>query len=74
MPEPSDDTGLIVAITRIETKVDIALTDHGSKLEDHEKRLRAVESKPTLAPWKLWTGALGAIAATGTIVGIIQSI
>ena len=69
----TDETGpLIVAITRIETKVDMALDQHGKKLEDHEGRIRSVEARPTFAPWKIWSALLGAIAATGTIVGIIK--
>jgi GTPase len=37
------EASLLVAFTRMETKVDVVLGQHGTKLDDHEARLRKVE-------------------------------
>lgn len=47
------EANLLVAFTRMETKVDVVLTQHGAKLEDHETRLRKVEDRPHIDPTKL---------------------
>jgi hypothetical protein len=55
-PEPTDpSTALLVAFTRLEAKVDVALGDHANRLEsqgrdlaDHENRLRAIEARPVI--------------------------
>jgi len=44
------DASLLVAFTRMETKVDVVLTQHGAKLEDHETRLRRVEDRRVADP------------------------
>jgi hypothetical protein len=49
------EASLLVAFTRMETKVDVVLTQHGAKLEDHETRLRVVEDRRTVSPAALWT-------------------
>jgi len=47
------EASLLVAFTRMETKVDVVLTQHGAKLEDHETRLRVVEDRPSASPTEL---------------------
>ncbi|PSL04141.1 hypothetical protein CLV30_106146 [Haloactinopolyspora alba] len=34
-------------LTRLETKLDVVLTQHGTKIDDHEDRLRVVEARET---------------------------
>ncbi|CCQ44655.1 hypothetical protein ARTSIC4J27_582 [Pseudarthrobacter siccitolerans] len=55
----------------MEAKVDVALAQHGADiksqgrdLEDHEKRLRVLESTPTVSPRTLWTtvASIGGLA------------
>lgn len=48
------EASLLIAFTRMETKVDVVLSQHGAKLEDHEARLRAVEDRRTVSPTGLW--------------------
>ena len=69
---PPDDGGsvsVLVAIARLEGKVDAALAqqaarvdEHSRRLEDTEGRLRLLESTPTVTPRAMWT-ALGTLAA-----------
>lgn len=61
-PAIQPDAAVLVAITRMEAKVDIALAQHGAEIktqgatvEDHEKRLRVLEATPTVSPRTLWT-------------------
>lgn len=53
-----DDTGtaVVIALTRIETKLDTVTTGHG----DHETRIRLLERKIWIA-----AGITGAVAAGG---------
>ncbi|GAA2843942.1 hypothetical protein Acy02nite_68540 [Actinoplanes cyaneus] len=68
---PPDEGGaaVLIALARLEGKVDAALAtqgaqlaEHGRRLDDHEPRLRAVENRPTVSPRAMWT-ALGTLAA-----------
>jgi len=61
---PGTDNGaaLLVGMTRLEAKIDVALAQHGAdlqnhktKLDDHEARLRVQEAKPSVSPRVLWT-------------------
>lgn len=52
-PAAQPDAAVLVAITRMEAKVDVALAQHGADiksqgrhLEDHEARLRLLEARP----------------------------
>lgn len=61
-PEPiattsATEASLLVAFTRLEGKVDVALTQHGADIKsltavsaDHEARLRAQEARPSASP------------------------
>lgn len=77
----SSDAALLLAFTRLEGKVDVALTQHGADikaqgrdLEDHEERLRALEAKATVSPRTLWlafTSAAGLAISAGPVVAKI---
>lgn len=82
-PNSKTDTELLIAFTRLEGKVDVALAQHGAdiavhgrEIRDHETRLRALENTPTVSPRTLWTtvaSAAGlAIAATPVIQQILR--
>lgn len=68
---------ILMALTRMEAKVDVALAQHGAKIDglttetqDHEVRLRAIEARRTITPAELWAvvlGALGAFVAISTL-------
>ena len=52
-PANAPDAAVLVAITRMEAKVDVALAQHGADiksqgrdLEDHEARIRLLEARP----------------------------
>jgi hypothetical protein len=69
LPGGGDQTSILVALTRMEAKVDVALAQHGARLDnvetdmtDHEARLRTLEAKQTVSPGKLWTAVSGASA------------
>lgn len=55
LPTPaSTEAALLIAFTRMEAKVDVALAQHGADLKahaddltDHETRLRNLEARPT---------------------------
>ncbi len=63
---------VLVALTRMEAKVDIALAQHGAEIktqgqtvDDHETRLRVLEAKSTVSPRTLWTTV---VTAAGVIM------
>jgi hypothetical protein len=67
------DASVLVALTRMEAKVDIALAQHGAEIKnqgeavvDHEARIRALESRSTVSPRTLWTTV---VTASGLIMG-----
>lgn len=81
IPEPSPtkaETDLLVAFTRLEGKVDVALAQHGAdiavhgrEIRDHEDRLRALENTPTVSPRTLWTvvaSAAGLVLAAMPVI------
>lgn len=78
-----EGTTLLIAVTRLEAKLDVALAQHGAKLEthdakleDHEKRLRVQEARPSVSPRVLWTtisGALGLILASTPFIDRIMN-
>ncbi|MEU8655266.1 hypothetical protein [Actinoplanes philippinensis] len=74
---PPDDGGaaVLIALARLEGKVDAALArqaaqvdEHDRRLADVEVRLRAIEATPTVSPRAMWTalGTLSAIVAALT--------
>lgn len=72
------DTELLIAFTRLEGKVDVALTQHGADIavlsresKDHETRLRALENTSTVSPRTLWTvvaSAAGLVLAAAPVI------
>lgn len=72
---------VLVAVTRLEAKVDVALAQHGARLEehsrgisDHEERLRAVEARKTVSPAGLWTAVASAVAAFGVLAPYLSNL
>lgn len=72
--EHRETRDLLIAFTRMEAKVDIALAQHGAKLDeiakdviDHETRVRVIEGRSTVTPTGLWTTVLGALTAFGVL-------
>lgn len=57
---------------RLETKVDIVLTQHGSRIDDHELRLRVQEARSYVSPGQLWSGIIGAIAGASGLTVLIN--
>ena len=70
MALPEDDVALVEVLTRLETKLDGAL----SHAEDHEGRIRTLEARRTVAPRDLWVGITGAIAAGAALSSIITNL
>ena len=75
-----DEQGsILVLLARMEGKLDVVVASVESTKEalgstnrtvaDHEARLRVVEGRPYITPWKLWTSLLGAVTA---VVGLLQ--
>lgn len=74
-PANAGDAAVLVALTRMEAKVDIALAHHGAEIktqgqavEDHEARIRVLESRSTVSPRALWTAV---VSAGGLIIGVL---
>lgn len=72
MSVPAADEEMPVWAVRLEAKVDVALARqgdrldrHGDAIDDHETRLRAIETKPVVTP----NGLIGALLATVTLLG-----
>lgn len=74
-------TDVLVSLTRMEAKMDVALAQHGAKisahgdaLDDHEERLRVVESRKTVSPGALWATVGSAVAAFGVAAPYIAAL
>ncbi|UIW13438.1 membrane protein [Arthrobacter phage Amyev] len=75
------ETDLLIAFTRLEGKVDVALAQHGAdiaihgkEIQDHEARIRALESTPTVSPRALWTTVASAAGLAIAAFPLIQQI
>ncbi|URQ05010.1 membrane protein [Arthrobacter phage Iter] len=75
------ETDLLIAFTRLEGKVDVALAQHGAdiavhgkEIQDHEARIRALESTPTVSPRTLWTTVASAAGLAIAAFPLIQQI
>lgn len=78
---PKTTTDLLIAFTRLEGKVDVALAQHGAdiamhgrEIKDHEDRLRRLELTPTVAPRTLWTVVVSAAGLIIAATPIIQQL
>ena len=76
----SSDAALLLAFTRLEAKVDVALTQHSADLkdlsrdrDDHETRLRALEGRPTVSPKALWTTVASILGVVLPAVALLMS-
>jgi hypothetical protein len=70
--EMHEQESILILLARMEGKLDVlvaSLDTTNKKVEDHETRLRVVEGRPYITPWKLWTSLLGAVTA---VVGLLQ--
>lgn len=72
-PDLPQEAAVLVALARLEGKVDAALAQHGQRLDDtqsdvhdHEKRLRELEGRSTVSPRQLW-------ATTASVVLVIAA-
>lgn len=71
---------VLLALTRLEAKLDVALTQHAGRLEshaeeiaDHEARVRALENRPYVRPaviWSLLAIVLAIVSAEIAFVGL----
>ncbi|QZN86601.1 hypothetical protein [Cellulomonas sp. C5510] len=68
------DPAVVLAVARVEAKIDVVLAQHEAKLEahghhlaDHETRLRALEARSTVSPRALWTTVSGAAVLLVTL-------
>lgn len=74
----SDAAAVLVALTRLEAKIDVALArqaasidKHADQLADHETRLRELEATPTVSPRTLWTTVASIIAAAAALYNFL---
>jgi len=80
-PANAGDAAVLVALTRMEAKVDIALAQHGAEIktqgqtvEDHEARIRVLESRSTVSPRTLWTVVAGGAGLAISAISLIQNL
>lgn len=90
-PSPDEDSvDTRIALARMETKLDLVLGQHGTKLDDHEARLRATASsaelaaletdvrvlqdRKTVSPSGLLGAATGIVGLLGGLILILQNI
>lgn len=64
-PPATEVSDVRVTLARFETKLDLAIGQHGTRLDDHETRLRIVEARRCVTP----TGLTAALASTLAIAG-----
>lgn len=65
LPPPSEVSDVRVTLARFETKLDLAIGQHGAQIGDHEIRLRAVEARRCVTP----IGLVAALTSTVAILG-----
>ena len=68
-PEQIGDP-VIIALTRIETKLDATVAGH----TDHETRIRTLEQKSTVTVASLWGGIVAAITAAVGLVALYNAL
>lgn len=74
MGEPEDS--MPAWAVRLETKVDLVLSQHSAKLDDHEARLRELDAvqkaQRFITPAQFWAGLLGAVAGASGLVTLVN--
>jgi hypothetical protein len=80
---PEDWSGLLVALARIEAKLEAALTgqvDHEARIRilerkdsaaDHELRLRSIESRGYVTGKQMWAGLIGSATVTSAVIAAV---
>lgn len=71
---PEQDS-VFVLLARLEGKLDAVLAGNvltKEKVDDHEIRIRAIEARPYITPWKLWSSLLGTATFIVTVLQIIN--
>lgn len=78
---PVTDQEIPAWAVRLEAKVDVALAQHGSRLDthasnlaDHETRLRVQEARRTVSPTGLWSAVLGGVSGAAAVVAVITNV
>lgn len=63
---------------RLEAKVDVALTQHATRLDnhaadiaDHETRIRAQEQRRTVSPQALWGAVVSAVTVASALFAMV---
>lgn len=59
-----DQMDLRILLARFETKLDLVLGQHDSRLIDHEARVRTLEDRKTVTP-------MGLLASSATVVALM---
>jgi hypothetical protein len=70
----SDEVKFHVTLARLETKIDLVLSQHGQRLEDHESRIRSVEERKTVSPSQLLASSATVIALMGGTFTILDRV
>jgi hypothetical protein len=78
VPGAGTDPSVVLAVARVEAKIDVVLAQHetkiqahGDELADHESRLRVLESRATVSPRALWTTVSGAAVLLVTLSPVL---
>lgn len=64
-PVHEDSTETRILLARLETKLDLVIGQHGTRLTDHETRIRVVEARPYVTP----KGLVAALVSAASIFG-----
>ena len=72
---------MLVAIARLEGKVDVVLARHDVRLSaveresaDHDGRIRALEARPTVSPRALWAAVTSGAALVFGVITLINNL
>lgn len=71
---PADELKFHVTLARLETKIDLVLSQHGQRIEDHESRIRAVEERKTVSPSQLLASSATVIALMGGTFTVLDRV
>lgn len=81
LPASNTEAALLIAFTRMEAKVDVALAQHGADIKaqgtqvvDHEARIRKLELTPTVSPRVLWTSVVSGAGIVLAALPLLQQL